>query len=111
MIIKIPIHAIANAYLDLTVRKFMIKPVIMSNEKTDAIMIDSIDWCVLCISTTLFCLQRTTVLVKAKIQNGHFGRIAKKMLPIKPKLNLDFINNSFLQALQSSLIYGSSIKS
>lgn len=110
MSIEIPRHAIANTYLDLAVLKFMIKPVIMSKEKTDARMIDSIEICVLCISTTLFCLQRTTVLVNAKIQNGHFGRIAKKMLPIKPKLNLDFNNKSFLHALQSLLIYGSSKK-
>jgi hypothetical protein len=111
MSIKIPRHAIAKAYLDLTVRKFMIKPIIMSKEKTDAIMIDSIEMCVLCISTTVFCLQRTTVLVKAKIQNGHLGRIAKIILPINPKLNFDFNKKSFLQALQSSLIYGSANKS
>jgi hypothetical protein len=89
MSIKIPKHAIANAYLDLTVLKFKNKPIIISKEKTDAIMIDSIERCVLCISTTLFCLQRTTVLVNAKIQNGHFGRIAKIILPTNPKLNFE----------------------
>lgn len=83
----------------------------MIKEKTEEIKIDSMDICVFFISTTLLSLQRTTVLVKARIQNGHFGKIAKAILPINPKLNFEFINTSFVQVLQPFLIYGKSKKS